>query len=263
MKIATWNVNSIRSRQELVTNWLKDNYIDILCLQETKVIDKDFPQETFLELGYKLYISGQKAYNGVAIFSKANLEEVSAGFTPIVGEEIAGEFDGQKRVITGKLNNISIVNLYVPNGSAIGSDKYEYKMRWFKTLKIYLQALQEQDNSELCVCGDFNVALEDKDIHNPKNKEKHIMSSPAEREALQEVLTSINLKDSFRKFTTETGHYSWWDYRTRAFAGNRGWRIDHLYLTPKLYEQAISCSIDIEPRKLTKPSDHTPAIVEL
>ncbi len=263
MKIATWNVNSIRSRKELVTNWLKDNSIDVLCLQETKVVDQDFPQESFLDLGYRLYISGQKAYNGVAIFSKAPLINVIAGFAPIIGEKAAGEFDEQKRVITGTIDNIRIINLYVPNGSAIASDKYDYKLRWLKTLQLYLQALKEQNNEELCVCGDFNVALEDKDIHNPKNKDKHIMSSPAEREALQEVLTLINLKDSFRKFTSETGHYSWWDYRTRAFSGNRGWRIDHLYLTPKLYKQAISCTIDIEPRKLTKPSDHTPVIVEI
>ncbi|MGB3695533.1 MAG: exodeoxyribonuclease III [Spirulinaceae cyanobacterium] len=263
MKIASWNVNSIRARQELVIDWLKENPIDILCLQETKVIDKDFPQEGFLDLGYQLYISGQKAYNGVAIFSKSPLKDVISGFTPIIGEKLAGEFDEQKRVITGTINNIRVVNLYVPNGSAIASDKYDYKLRWLKTLQHYLQTLKERNNEELCVCGDFNVALEDRDIHDPKNKEKHIMSSPSEREALQEMITSIELKDSFRKFTSETGYYSWWDYRTRAFSGNRGWRIDHLYLTPNLYEQAVSCTIDLEPRKLPKPSDHTPVIVEI
>jgi len=260
MKIATWNVNSIRTRQEIVANWLRQNPVDILCLQETKVRDEDFPHVPFEELGYHVYISGQKAYNGVAIFSRTPLADVSVGFTPILGE-FGEDFDLQKRVITSVINNIRIINLYVPNGGSVGSEKYDYKLRWLKLLGKYLQVLRKKESLEWCVCGDFNIALEDRDIYNPEGKEKHIMSSPAEREALKEVL-EIGLRDAFRKFTTEGGYFSWWDYRAAGFQRNRGWRIDHHYLTPKLYEQAISCFIDVEPRRLPQPSDHAPVLVE-
>ncbi|HHP7232148.1 MAG TPA: exodeoxyribonuclease III [Xenococcaceae cyanobacterium] len=259
MKIATWNVNSIRTRQNIVINWLQQHQIDILCLQETKVKDEQFPRLPFEELGYHVYISGQKAYNGVAIFSRYPLTDVSYGFSPVLQEQ-AGDFDLQKRVITGVVDDIRLVNLYVPNGSALGSDKYEYKLNWLKLLQEYLQAWHNQQQ-QMCVCGDFNIALEDKDIYNSQGKEKHIMSSPTERAALQQVL-DMGLKDAFRKFTTEPGHFSWWDYRAGGFARNRGWRIDHHYLTSQLYDRAIKCWIDIEPRKLEKPSDHAPVIVE-
>ncbi|MGK7873183.1 MAG: exodeoxyribonuclease III [Xenococcaceae cyanobacterium] len=261
MKVATWNVNSIRTRQQQVADWLQDNPVDVLCLQETKVIDRDFPRTPFEQLGYHLYISGQKAYNGVAIFSRTPMENVSTGFAAIVGDRLAGDFDEQKRVITGIIGDAHIVNLYVPNGSAIGSDKYDYKLRWLKVLREYLQVLRDKPPGEMCICGDFNIALEDKDIYDPKDKETHIMSSPLEREALQVVL-EVGLKDAFRKFTSEGGYFSWWDYRAGGFRRNRGWRIDHHYLTPNLYEGATSCKIDIAPRKLTKPSDHAPVIVE-
>lgn len=257
MKIATWNVNSIRTRLPIVTDWLQQHQVDVLCLQETKVQDHQFPRSPFEDLGYNLYISGQKSYNGVAIFSLQPLTEVSYGFTPIVGDTA---LDEQKRVISGVAGDIRIVNLYVPNGSAIGSDKYQYKLIWLKTLREYLQILQV-NQKQICVCGDFNIALEDKDIYTDKGRDKHIMSSPVEREALEQVL-ELGFQDVFRKFTPETGHYSWWDYRSGGFARNRGWRIDHHYLTDKLYQQAIGCWIDVEPRKLEKPSDHAPVIVE-
>ncbi|MDJ0510533.1 MAG: exodeoxyribonuclease III [Crocosphaera sp.] len=262
MKIATWNVNSIRTRQPHIINWLNNNFIDVLCLQETKVIDKDFPREPFENLGYHTYIYGQKAYNGVAIFSRKPMTNIITGFTSVVGEEIAENFDEQKRVISGVIDDIRVINLYVPNGASIGSDKYEYKLQWFKVLKNYIDVLRQQESYELCICGDFNIALEDKDIYNSKGKENHIMSSALEREALHNIL-EIGLKDAFRKFTTEGGHFSWWDYRSGGFQRNRGWRIDHLYLTNKLYEKTVSCIIDIEPRKQERPSDHTPVIVEI
>lgn len=261
MQVATWNVNSIRIRQQQVADWLENNPIDILCLQETKVIDQDFPSTIFEKLGYHLYISGQKSYNGVAIFSRTPIEDIRVGFAPIVGDNVAKNFDEQKRVITGVIGDIRIVNLYVPNGSALDSEKYDYKMRWLKVLREYLQILTNKFPEEICICGDFNIALEDKDIYDPKGKENHIMSSPVERQALQDVL-EIGFQDAFRKFTDEGGHFSWWDYRSGGFQRNRGWRIDHHYLTPKLYERAISCKIDREPRKLPQPSDHTPVIVE-
>jgi exodeoxyribonuclease-3 len=261
MKIATWNVNSIRTRQEQVVNWLKDNPVDVLCLQETKVVDENFPRSLFESLGYHLYLSGQKSYNGVAILSLKPLKMVSIGFAGVLPIEQVENFDDQKRVITGIVDNVRIVNLYVPNGSEVGSDKYDYKLRWLKVLREYLRSLLDQPPYNLCVCGDFNIALEDRDIHNPKNKENHIMASQAERQALREVL-DLGLADAFRKFTSEGGHFSWWDYRQGGFTRNRGWRIDHHYLTPQLYERAISCTIDVSPRKLDKPSDHAPAIVE-
>lgn len=265
-QIATWNVNSIRTRLQQVVNWLQENPVDVLCLQETKVVDADFPRSPFEELGYHLYISGQKSYNGVALLSRSPLEAVSTGFTPILTETPLSpsltELDEQKRVITGILNGVRIVNLYVPNGSAVGSEKYQYKLIWLKVLRQYLQTLLEKPPGALCVCGDFNIALEDRDIHNPKGREKQVMATDLERQALQEVL-ELGLADAFRKFTSDGGHFTWWDYRTAAFRYNRGWRIDHHYLSPTLYEQATSCTIDVAPRKLEQPSDHTPVIVTL
>lgn len=261
MKIATWNVNSIRTRLDHVTQWLTEHPVDVLCLQETKVVDQDFPRDAIATVGYQAVISGQKSYNGVALLSQQPLTEVSTGFTPIVGAAAVGDLDDQKRVITGKLGEVRIVNLYVPNGSSVGSDKYEYKLRWLAVLKTYLDKLLADDEA-LVVCGDFNIALEDRDIHDPQGKETHIMSSPKEREVLTDVL-SIGLKDAFRKFTEDGGHFSWWDYRAASFRRNRGWRIDHHYLSPALYDRAKGCIIDVEPRGLEKPSDHTPVIVEI
>ena len=260
MIIATWNVNSIRTRLGHVTNWLQANPVDVLCLQETKVVDQDFPIQPFQELGYFPYISGQKSYNGVALISRQPLEAVSTGFSSVLGADMVGDLDEQKRVITGVLDNIRIVNLYVPNGSSVGSEKYEYKLRWLGVLQNYLATFLAQ-SSALNVCGDFNIVLEDRDIYDPTGKENHIMASKAERQALKQVL-EVGLVDVFRKFTQETGHFSWWDYRAASFRRNLGWRIDHHYLSPGLYERAKSCVIDVEPRKLEKPSDHTPVIVE-
>jgi exodeoxyribonuclease-3 len=261
MQIATWNVNSIRTRQSQVLEWLQNNPVDVLCLQETKVIDKDFPKIPFAELGYHVYIYGQKAYNGVAIFSRQPMTDVSVGFMPTLGEDLAADFDEQKRVISGTIEGVHIVNLYVPNGSEVGSEKYEYKLRWLKVLQEYLQVLLTKTPSEICVCGDFNIALEDRDIYDAKGKEKHIMSSPSERQALKKIL-DLGFADAFRKFESEGGHFTWWDYRAAGFQRNRGWRIDHCYLTPKLYDRAISCTIDTQPRQQNQPSDHTPVIVE-
>jgi exodeoxyribonuclease III len=260
MKIATWNVNSIRTRLDHTLNWLKDNPIDVLCLQETKVEDGKFPRSPFEELGYHIYIFGQKSYNGVALISRTPLESVSMGFSAVLGD-LAVDLDEQKRVISGVLDGVRIVNLYVPNGSAVGSDKYAYKLRWLTTLRSYLETLLTQ-NPALLVCGDFNIALEDRDIHDPTGREQQVMATDAERTALKAVL-ELGLADAFRKFNQEDGQFSWWDYRAAAFRRNLGWRIDHHYLSPPLYERAIACTIDIAPRKLEQPSDHTPVIVEL
>lgn len=261
MKIATWNVNSIRSRIQLVVDWLGQNPVNVLCLQETKVADADFPRSPFEQLGYHLYVSGQKSYNGVALLSREPLADVSTGFEPILGASYVGELDQQKRVITGVANGVRIVNLYVPNGAAVGSEKYEYKLRWLKVLREYLRSLLAKQPPDLCVSGDFNIALEDRDLHNPNVSTGQVMASELERQALKEIL-ELGLADVFRKFTTEGGHYSWWDYRAGAFRRNLGWRIDHHYLTSDLYQQAKHCTIDVAPRSLPKPSDHTPVVVE-
>ncbi len=260
MKIATWNVNSIRTRLTHVTQWLQDNPIELLCVQETKVVDDQFPHEAFAEIGYQTYVYGQKSYNGVALMSRNPLESVQLGFGGILSADRVGDLDEQKRVISGVIDHVRVVNLYVPNGSAIDSDKYVYKLRWLKVLREYLETLLQQSSS-LLVCGDFNIALEDIDIHDPKNRAKQVMATDAERDALRHVL-EIGLSDVFRKFTQDGGQFSWWDYRTGAFRRNAGWRIDHHYVTQDLYDRARSCTIDVAPRKLTQPSDHTPVIVE-
>lgn len=260
MKIATWNVNSIRTRLEHVKNWLIDNPVDVLCLQETKVVDADFPRSPFEELGYHLFVYGQKSYNGVAMFSRSPLADVSMGFAPVVGAS-AADFDEQKRVIAGSVEGIRVINLYVPNGSAIGSEKYDYKLRWLNVLHDYLKTLLAQAHPIL-ICGDFNIAPADIDIHDPTGREKQVMATNAERLALQTIL-QLGFADAFRKFDQSGGQFTWWDYRAAAFRRNMGWRIDHHYLTPDLYDRAIACTIDVAPRKLTQPSDHAPVILEL
>ncbi|XGV98386.1 MAG: exodeoxyribonuclease III [Leptolyngbya sp. BL-A-14] len=291
MKVATWNVNSIRTRLQHILDWLQATPVDVLCLQETKVMDEGFPKQSFDDLGYHTYISGQKSYNGVALLSRKPLSDVSSGFAPLLGER-AIDLDEQKRVITGVLDGVRILNLYVPNGSSVGSEKYAYKLRWLEALREYVQALGarsqkagEAEEAEeageaggaklkppshsplptphsLLICGDFNIALEDIDIHDPTGREKMVMATDLERQALQSVL-ALGLSDAFRKFTSEGGNFSWWDYRAAAFRRNLGWRIDHIYLTPDLYEKAIACAIDPEPRQLEQPSDHVPVWVEL
>lgn len=263
MKIATWNVNSIRTRKEQVKLWLETNLIDVLCIQETKVIDSSFPLEIFTDLGYLLYIWGQKSYNGVAIFSKQPLSNVITGFSSLINSNEAIIFDEQKRIISGVFNNIRIVNIYVPNGASIDSEKYQYKLNWLKLFQSYVQKLQElYPQQPLCICGDINIALEDKDIYKSEGKQNHIMASVAEREALQDIL-NMGFKDVFRKFNDENGHFSWWDYRQGGFSKNRGWRIDHIYINEILDQKVSNCYIDITPRKLIQPSDHAPVILEI
>lgn len=264
MKIATWNVNSVRTRLEHVLDWLYTQSIDVLCLQETKVIDDDFPQTPFIDEGYQVYISGQKAYNGVALISRAPLKDVSSGFTPLLGSnDLTQTFDQQKRMITGIVTpGIRILNLYVPNGSEIDSDKYVYKLEWLGVLHEYVQKLLAQGPQHLLVCGDFNIALEDRDIHDSSHRDTHVMATDKEREALKRLL-ALGLQDVFRKFNSKAEQFSWWNYRAASFQKNLGWRIDHHYLTPDLYQCALSCTIDSAPRRLPKPSDHAPVIVEI
>lgn len=265
MKIATWNVNSIRTRLAHVITWLTANPVDVLCLQETKVDDQAFPKAAIKELGYQAYISGQKSYNGVALLSRLPLTAISAGFAPLLGAAAIADLDAQKRVISGVIADICIVNLYVPNGSEVGSEKYQYKLRWLTMLRDYLKALLQQ-YPKVLVCGDFNIAPADRDIHNPVGRENHIMASAAERQALQQAVLDLGFVDIFRQFNPESSEFTWWDYRAAAFPRNMGWRIDHHYLSPQLSQQVVSCTIDKLPRgwnEPCKPSDHVPVIVEL
>lgn len=262
MRIATWNVNSIRMRLEQVTAWLQRERPDVLCLQETKVEDGKFPTEAFTALGYAVVISGQKAYNGVAILSLLPLEQVCVGFEALLpGDPEAVALGEQKRVISALVDGVRILNLYVPNGSALTSEKYAYKLAWLSCLRRYLAA-QEQEGDPLCMVGDFNIALNDRDIHDPERLSGGIMASAAERKALTAALGE-RLVDVFRVFEPDSGHWSWWDYRTGAWDRDRGWRIDHIYLSEELLACSTGCVIDKGERGHDQPSDHAPVVVNL
>jgi exodeoxyribonuclease-3 len=224
------------------------------------VVDDAFPKEAFETLGYTVHVYGQKTYNGVALISRVPLEAVQCGFTPVLGAARVGDLDEQRRVIAGRCGEVYLVNLYVPNGSSVGSEKYAYKLAWLDCLRDYLATLLPQ-HPLINICGDFNIALEDRDIYNAADKTTHIMASGQERQALQAIL-SVGFSDGFRKFNQAGGHFTWWDYRAASFRRNLGWRIDHHYLSLPLYDRATACTIDLDPRGWDKPSDHTPVIIE-
>tara|TARA_B100000212_G_scaffold341780_1_gene326037 strand:- start:881 stop:1726 length:846 start_codon:yes stop_codon:yes gene_type:complete len=260
--IASWNVNSIRSRLSQVINWLEDKKPDVLCLQETKVPDKDFPKEIFKSLGYNIEIYGQKSYNGVAILSKFDITDVRKGFEGELNEtDLKEDLIDQKRIISAIINGVRIINVYVPNGSSINSDKFEYKINWLKKLKEYL-TYQEVREESTCLLGDFNIALNDNDIYSPERYCGSIMASEIERENLKIILGS-RLIDSFRVFEKFSGHWSWWDYRNNAFELNKGWRIDHIYISNNLLSNLKSSVIESTQRANIQPSDHAPVMVDL
>jgi exodeoxyribonuclease-3 len=250
MKIATWNVNSLRVRLPHLTEWLATNPVDVIALQETKLPDADFPRAELEGLGLHVTFNGQRTYNGVAILSRQPL-------TGIV-TDIAGFADEQKRVLSATVGGVRIVDVYVPNGQTVGSDKYEYKLRWLEALRVYLAA-EMQAHPQLVVLGDFNIAPEDRDVHDPKAWEGSVLVSPAERAALQ-ALEALGLKDTFRLFEQAEKQFSWWDYRMMAFRRNAGLRIDLILATQALCAKCAACHIDKSPRKLERPSDHTPVI---
>jgi exodeoxyribonuclease-3 len=262
MRIATWNVNSVRTRLAQVIAWLAAERPEVLCLQETKVEDQLFPLQAFAELGYQAVISGQKAYNGVAILSPLPLEDVQIGFEALLpGDRQATALSGQKRVISARIEGLRVLNLYVPNGSSLASEKYVYKLEWLACLQRYLAVLQQQGDP-LAMVGDFNIAPEARDIHDPERLNGGIMASAAERAALQAALGD-RLRDVFRMFEPASGHWSWWDYRTGAWDTDRGWRIDHIYLCEALQACATGCRIDKAVRGQEQPSDHAPVVVNL
>ena len=262
MRIATWNVNSIRMRLDQLLAWLQAEQPDVVCLQETKVSDDLFPREPLEALGYQVAISGQKAYNGVAILSRHPIEAVCVGFDALLTDDAeAQDLSDQKRVISALIDGVRVLNLYVPNGSSLKSEKYAYKLRWLACLRRYLAA-QEQEGDPLCMVGDFNIGPEARDLHDPDRLTGGIMASAAERQALQDLLGE-RMIDAFRMFESDAGHWSWWDYRTGAWDLNRGWRIDHIYLSDELAACAIGCGIHRTLRGNPQPSDHAPVVVQL
>ncbi|MDO5679273.1 MAG: exodeoxyribonuclease III [Pelistega sp.] len=255
MKIASWNVNSLSVRLPQVIDWLNQSQVDVLCLQELKMESHKFPQEAFQEIGYHAVWSGQKTYNGVAILSKTPMQSVQIN-NPHYDDE-------QQRLIAVDLATdkgaLRIIDVYCPNGSELGSDKYTYKMRWYEGLKRYIQ---EQLNAypNLVLTGDFNIAPEDADVHAKYTGD--ILISPPEREHFQALL-ALGLHDSFRLFEQEEKSFSWWDYRQFGFKRNAGLRIDHLLISQALKPHCTASTIDKIPRAWERPSDHTPVIVEL
>jgi exodeoxyribonuclease-3 len=253
MKLATWNVNSLKVRLPHVLDWLAANPVDVLCLQETKQQDSDFPQATLQEAGYHSLFSGQKTYNGVAILSRAPAVEVQYG--------IPGHDGEQKRVIAATYGEIRVVDVYIPNGQSIDSDKYQYKLNWLTALHDWLNQELER-HPKLVLLGDYNIAPEDRDVHDPVAWQGNVLVSEPERAKFQS-LVQLGLHDSFRLFEQPEKSFTWWDYRMMAFRRNHGLRIDHILISGPLVEQCKSCVIDKAPRKLERPSDHTPVIVEL
>lgn len=252
MKIVTWNVNSLRVRLPHVLSWLKKHEPDVLCLQETKLTDADFPENEIKDVGYEVIFSGQKTYNGVATLSKSKASNIIT--------DLPNQNDPERRLLVTTLNGIRILNVYVPNGQEVGSDKYEYKLSWLENLRRFVQAELSQ-HRYLVLLGDYNIAPEDRDVHDPKRWEGKILFSEPERLAFNK-LVQAGLKDCFRKFEQEPNSFSWWDYRSVAFRRNRGLRIDHILCSSPLYERCVACRIDKEPRKLERPSDHAPVIAE-
>ena len=262
MLIASWNVNSIRSRLSQVIRWLEDEQPEVICLQETKVSDKEFPYKTFENLGYRVKFYGQKSYNGVAIISKNKITDIKYGFAGELNQlEISEEFHSQKRIISGLINGIRIINVYVPNGSSLDSEKFNYKVTWLAMLNEYL-IKQSRREEPTCLLGDFNIALTDNDIYAPDKFKGSIMASEIERKMLKEALGSRFI-DSFRVFENLSGHWSWWDYRNNSFELNKGWRIDHIYISNNLLSNLKSSVIERSQRENNQPSDHAPVMINL
>lgn len=252
MKIATWNVNSLKVRLPHVVEWMGSAEPDVLVLQEIKQVTEDFPADTFRELGYVALASGQKTYNGVAVVSRTAPSDQVTDFP--------GFEDPQRRILATTIDDIRIVNLYVPNGASVGSDKYAYKLRWLEALRKFLEGELEV-YERLLVLGDFNIAPEDQDVYDPVKWGDDILCSPLEREALRAVL-DLGLTDVFRQFEQPENAFSWWDYRAAGFRRNAGLRIDLILASKALAGACRASYIDREPRTWERPSDHTPVIAE-
>ncbi len=252
LKIASWNVNSLNVRLPHVLAWCDAARPDILALQETKLVDERFPVDDLMQAGYNSVFSGQKTYNGVAILSR---EAATDSVTDIDGLD-----DPQRRILAATIGGIRIIDLYVVNGSEVGSDKFAYKLHWLEQVTNFI-AREMQEHEQVVVLGDFNIAPDDRDVHDPEAWREKILCSTPEREALQRIL-DLGLVDTFRLFEQEEKTWSWWDYRAAAFRRNLGLRIDLVLASKALAEVCTASCIDKEPRRQERPSDHAPAVAE-
>ena len=251
MKLASWNVNSVRARSERLLAWLARQEPDVVCLQELKTEDSGFPFAELKAAGYEAVTYGQKTYNGVAILSRTPIERVTRGLSD-------GVSDDQARLIAGTVQGIRVLSAYVPNGQVVGSEKYAYKLAWLGRLRRYLDRHARVDEP-LALCGDFNVAPEERDVYDPLAWQGETLFHADARQALSQVV-DFGLVDTLRLHRPEPGLYSWWDYRMLAFPKNRGLRIDQIWATPPLADRCVDASIDREERKGKQPSDHAPCI---
>ncbi len=253
MKIATWNVNSLNVRLPHVLDWLAEHRPDALCIQETKMEDVKFPRAEIEAAGYRAWFSGQKTYNGVAILTRNEAVEIQMG--------IPGFADEQKRVLAATLDGVRVICVYVPNGQSVDSDKYRYKLDWLAALDRWLKE-ELARYPKLALLGDFNIAPDDRDVHDPAAWEGQVLCSEPERQAFRDLL-ALGLKDAFRLAEQPEKTYTWWDYRMNAFRRNLGLRIDHILLSDALAGAGASCTVDTAPRKLERPSDHAPVVAEI
>ncbi|MEM6571299.1 MAG: exodeoxyribonuclease III [Planctomycetota bacterium] len=253
MDIVTWNVNSLRARMPRVLEFLERATPDVVCLQETKVVDELFPREPLEELGYHVAIHGQKTYNGVAILSKSPIEDVTVG--------IPGTDHPEARVIAGVVDGVMLLNLYVVNGKEVGADKYDYKLEWMGDVAGYVAERFPMDE-RVVVTGDFNVTFDDRDVYDPEKWRDKILCSQPERDALARIMEP-GLGDALRKHTDEAGIYTWWDFRTFGFKRGNGLRIDHFLVSPPALDACTAVVVDLEARGGEKPSDHAPVICTL
>jgi len=253
MKIATWNVNSILARLPHITRWLEKEKPDVLCLQETKCSDDKFPLLEIKAAGYDCVVFGQQSYNGVAILSKAGCAPVQRGYPE-------DDATSHSRLLAADVAGIRVVDVYVPNGQVVGSEKFQFKLKWMQRLREFFDQSYDPATPVL-LCGDFNVAPEERDVHDPRLWQNRILFSPPEREALQHI-KDWGFTDTFRLHTEDGGHYSWWDYRAGAFRRNLGLRIDHVWVSGPLAKRSMRTWIDKEPRGWERPSDHAPVVAE-
>ncbi len=257
MRIATWNVNSLKVRLQHVFDWLATSNVDVLCLQELKLTDDKFPRAELEAIGYRCWFTGQKTYNGVAILARDTLTVDETGIV----RNIPGFEDPQQRVIAATIEGVRIVSAYFPNGQAPGTEKFAYKMRWLEALRDWIEG-EMKIHSRLALLGDYNIAPDDRDVHDPVAWEGQNLVSPDERAHFGE-LVQLGLTDAFRKFEQPEKLFTWWDYRMLGFRRNAGLRIDHILLSAALAEHCTACDVDKVPRKWEQPSDHAPVIATL
>lgn len=252
MKIASWNVNSLRVRLPQVLQWLEDNPVDVLALQETKTQDPEFPEQEILDAGYQVVYSGQKTYNGVAILAKTPISDVVT--------DVANLDDPQRRILAGTINDVRVIDLYVVNGSEVGSEKYAYKLEWLDKVTAHIKK-ELKDNKKVVVLGDFNIAPQDEDLHDPEGWAGKILCSDDERAAYTK-LCKLGFTDTFRMFEQEPATFSWWDYRGGGFRRNHGLRIDLILASQEMEKHCISSIVDKTPRSWERPSDHAPVVAD-